>query len=646
MAVPLEELGRGEERSENDSFTHLYETGYRPLVGYCSRLLAGTGDPEAVAQEAFTRAWLSWERYSSQPFWPLVARIARNLCMDHHRRRQFAAAVLERRKGELSRPQVPMPEEAFEASEERRWARLALDALHARHRRVIELRDLQGLSYEAIAESEGTTVESVRGSLRRARLHLREAYARIAESGPAAVVLDHLRRLWYRLGRSAHRLSEAAAASPILAARAGDVLAALVAIALVTSASPPVGHAGGTGIWRPKAIAEASDRADSHAVASNSTATERFAAERSAAADVRHPPSSETATRGSVPSLPAFALGGGGETPEQAAFEQFVASPHAEQDHEFYAVGASWENCAGSYCHVIFRSRDAGASWTKLPAIGFVGGTLMLPPSYPADSRIFVAGPTALQVSNDGGATFKNLTPLGGFGAISPAFSAGDPRILLGAIPGWVYHDDSKVVTPLDMTPAPVGWAQRFAFSPSYPADPRVAIGGTNRDGDPQRSAVAMCRRANCGPAVSLPGLLGAPNLLLTRRFSTTGIMFAWAANMLYRSTDGGSSFAALSLPMDASVEALSEDGSGSLYAALDFVTGTSDGTIGGIFVSHDRGSTWARLGEGTALAKGTSTVAAMPDGHLFASPDAFRGGGVFCSTDAGQTWARRCANP
>ena len=339
---------------------------------------------------------------------------------------------------------------------------------------------------------------------------------------------------------------------------------------------------------------------------------------------------------------PVPGLGGGGDTPEQATFTQFVAAPNGD-GRELYATGFSDQRCATTHCPVLFRSTDAGVSWTRLPAAGFVGGTVMLPPSYPADDRIFIAGPNALQVSNNHGARFDNLTPLGGFAAMSPAFSSGDPRILVGAVPGWIYHDGSPVVTPLDLAPVPASTALSFAFAPGYPVDDRVLLGGAVAKGsEPQSSVVSVCQHTTCAPAVPLPGAVGVPNLLTTRAFAATGRAFAWRVGRLFRTTDGGSSFSTLPLPAPADVEALAEDSAGNLYLALLHPQAAGP-PIGGVFVSHDGGSSWTRLGTGTALANGAYTVAALPDGRLFAAPDGTLGGGLLCSADAGRTWARRC---
>src|SRR5438270_13916877 len=91
----------GDERA--DVFAELYEAHYRPLVALCRRL-TGPRHAEELAQEAFPRAWSSWERYApTRPFWPWVSTIPRRLCIDHGRRRQPATP------GGPFRPDGPRP---------------------------------------------------------------------------------------------------------------------------------------------------------------------------------------------------------------------------------------------------------------------------------------------------------------------------------------------------------------------------------------------------------------------------------------------------------------------------------------------------------------------------------------------------------
>lgn len=166
------------------AFEELYRRCHAPLLDLCRRTLCGRGDPEAVAQEAFERAWASMERFNdARPFWPWVATIAKRLCVDHRRRveRETSNRHVEARICEY-RPSLP--EEVVEEDDEYRSAVLAFLRLKPAEQRIIKLRDVQGWSYDDIARFEGVTIESVRGSLKRARASLRTSYAGVA-SGQA-----------------------------------------------------------------------------------------------------------------------------------------------------------------------------------------------------------------------------------------------------------------------------------------------------------------------------------------------------------------------------------------------------------------------------------------------------------------------------
>src|SRR5947207_631674 len=190
MAVKVDQLTPVDCQTRDEAFTELYEGAFPTLVGYCRGLLGPGGDAEAVAQEAFLRAWVAWDKYGeSRPFWALVATIARNLCMDHHRHERVVVSVLEQRGSELSAVEGALPDERVERDEEYRWAMEALAELRPNHQRLLTLREIEGFSCESIAEVEGTSAESVAAALYRARQRLRDAYNRVAAGALAGVAL-------------------------------------------------------------------------------------------------------------------------------------------------------------------------------------------------------------------------------------------------------------------------------------------------------------------------------------------------------------------------------------------------------------------------------------------------------------------------
>jgi hypothetical protein len=224
---------------------------------------------------------------------------------------------------------------------------------------------------------------------------------------------------------------------------------------------------------------------------------------------------------------------------------------------------------------------------------------------------------------------------------MSPAFSSGDPRILFGAVPGWEYRDDSETAAPLRLDPRPPGHVLTFAFSPGYPKDSRLLVGGTTPAPDKdklQSSTVSVCSDSQCAAPTTLPGAEGTPTVFTSRSFVGTGEAYAWTGDRLFRSTDGGEHFKALALPAKGAVTGMVDDADGAVYVSL---AGTDKGTpTGGLFVTRDSGKTWTQLGQDTRLAKGAASVTSLGKNRLLASLAA---GGVLCSGDAGATWAKRC---
>ena len=87
----------------------------------------------------------------------------------------------------------------------------------------------------------------------------------------------------------------------------------------------------------------------------------------------------------------------------------------------------------------------------------------------------------------------------------------------------------------------------------------------------------------------------------------------------------------------------MAEDGAGGLYVAL-LATSYDGSSTGGVFVSRDSGTTWTRIGAGTALDRGATAVMLLPDGRLLSAPYTAEGGGLLCSPDDGRSWAPRCS--
>src|SRR5207248_8207788 len=364
---PGESLGSAPD-ARQAQFADLYGTHFRPLVAFCRRRLGPTGDAEEFAQEAFLRAWASWDRYApARPFWPWVSTIARRLCIDHARRQQRAST--------RSLPQTedvppPEPDETIIALDEYAWARSALAALRPHQQRVLQFREVDGWSYDRIASHEGTTVESVRGSLKRSRQALRAAYTQLAEWNPVVVALVAVRGVARRLSEHAQRTHMAVAVSGI-----GDRTVNAIAVAVAVG----LGATGGGVIPRPPlptaAATAASPKPPSPAGAVAPAAmTQPHGGKGLSGPSGKGTASTHAGSRSASSTPPDNGLrvpGSGGDTPEGSGFVSFTPSPNYANDHEVYASGIATRGCVTGQCPTLFRSTDGGVTWARIWSLAF-----------------------------------------------------------------------------------------------------------------------------------------------------------------------------------------------------------------------------------------------------------------------------------
>lgn len=156
------------------------------VYGLSLRLLRSEADAAEVTQEAFLAAWQSLDSFRGDAaFGTWVQRIAANralMALRNRRVRQTAREQLEgprfTSEGELI--ELPAPRWARPADERALERELgeaiqeATDALPEGYREVFLLKDVEGLSYEAIGELTDSSVAAVKSRLHRARLALRQ----------------------------------------------------------------------------------------------------------------------------------------------------------------------------------------------------------------------------------------------------------------------------------------------------------------------------------------------------------------------------------------------------------------------------------------------------------------------------------------
>lgn len=158
-----------------EELVHAYEKG---IYNLCLRMLGDEQDALDAAQEAFFKAFRSLSGFRGESrFSTWLYRLAGNVCLDTLRKRPNAPTVSmdDDDTPLFLADSSPSPQEILERSEIRRTVDAALGTLPPEFRQAVVLRDVNGFSYEEIAEVTGLGTGTVKSRISRARRKLAAA---------------------------------------------------------------------------------------------------------------------------------------------------------------------------------------------------------------------------------------------------------------------------------------------------------------------------------------------------------------------------------------------------------------------------------------------------------------------------------------
>lgn len=166
----------------NREFERLVELHHHRLYNVALRLTSDADVAADLTQQTFVRAFRAWDRFrkNSQSYtW--MYRILVNLNKDRlsgeirrrSREQPLLAAESDTEVMDVRDLRQDVHRSA-ERTELQQTVQTAIESLPQGYRECIVLRDVEGLSYQEIAETLGVSLEAVRSRLARARQHLRE----------------------------------------------------------------------------------------------------------------------------------------------------------------------------------------------------------------------------------------------------------------------------------------------------------------------------------------------------------------------------------------------------------------------------------------------------------------------------------------
>ncbi|CAN5754166.1 sigma-70 family RNA polymerase sigma factor [soil metagenome] len=170
----IQEYWQGDEKA----FERLVERYLKSLYGFLFRLSGSADEATDLTQETFLKAWKNIRGFDSdRSFKTWIFAIARNTAFDYLRKKKlllFSALDTETDTFESSlEDTAPLPEELFARSESVEQLEKALACLSPHYRSIVLLHDMDGLTFEAIAEIEGKPMNTIKSQYRRALLQMR-----------------------------------------------------------------------------------------------------------------------------------------------------------------------------------------------------------------------------------------------------------------------------------------------------------------------------------------------------------------------------------------------------------------------------------------------------------------------------------------
>jgi RNA polymerase sigma-70 factor, ECF subfamily len=161
------------QNSELTAFEELIRKYQDRIYNLCRYMLRDPQDAQDAAQDAFLKAYRGIKDFRSEAsLYTWLYRIAVNTCLDYKRKTSVATLRSESLSEEEPSGE-PSPERTYESKEVSEAIQSALQKLPKKLRPAIVLREIDGLSYEEIAEILHTSVGTVKSRISRAREELR-----------------------------------------------------------------------------------------------------------------------------------------------------------------------------------------------------------------------------------------------------------------------------------------------------------------------------------------------------------------------------------------------------------------------------------------------------------------------------------------
>jgi RNA polymerase sigma-70 factor (ECF subfamily) len=174
----------GSSRQQREAFERQAEQVFPSVFGTALRLTRSREDAEDLSQEAIVRAYEAFDRFDGTNFKAWMLRIVTNLYINRYRQKRRGPTL-----GSLDDEAIQEPSSDQELAPDRllldgmlgQEVEQALARLPQEFRIAVILSDIEGLSYQEVADATEVPIGTVRSRLARGRTMLRKQLKAYAE---------------------------------------------------------------------------------------------------------------------------------------------------------------------------------------------------------------------------------------------------------------------------------------------------------------------------------------------------------------------------------------------------------------------------------------------------------------------------------
>lgn len=161
------------QKGDMDAFEQLFRKYQKQVYNISFRMMGNRDDALDITQEIFVRAYQKIDKFNfKSSFSTWLYRLATNFCIDELRRHKRDVNIMPLENANLEVDQVT-PEDIAIMNDREKEVWNALNSLKEKERAIIILKDIDGLSYNEIAEILECSLGRVKSRIHEARQNLK-----------------------------------------------------------------------------------------------------------------------------------------------------------------------------------------------------------------------------------------------------------------------------------------------------------------------------------------------------------------------------------------------------------------------------------------------------------------------------------------